>query len=494
MSKDELQHLLGELSLKSPKGSRLLNQLEKIDGEKKILELRLQETQKRHERWTADKACLEQFIEEEDVNNVLSNIPLAKKLLNGNIDLEHPGQSHALAELAVTLSEQDIDPSIPRTARAIHLYYQEYFTSERPPEKLDSEAKKAMEDFWEDPGRGAHESFPRYLDYLKQLDLFCETGAPLPDEKPSYAAALHLKTMLAHPKEQWVSQLLDNTEWDLTHNNPLRDLYFAVQNQSIAEGLFLTIESLEEDSLACFLDKILKADHFPQVVHNKLKNMEHQQLLRLQERCLKENLNFLLASVNNLIGIDKPGFYRALEKTQLPTDVFGKIVRDLFAPRQTTSGYGIDTLHLHRVLEQQKHLPQNLAVLLQQALPGGIEGRAIATALVFFKGLTKQLIEQRERLIPLERGSAEQAKLLKEISELDSVRFLLVSHIQDRIRSCRAAPKATGMSEIELREQLHDIYREELTKGGNANIKTAIEFLYKTFPNLAPLPKTNSTS
>jgi hypothetical protein len=493
LSKDELQLLLGELSLKSPKGSRLLNQLEKIDGEKKILELRLQETQKRHERWTVDKACLEQFIEEEDVNNVLSNIPLAKKLLDGDIDLEHPKQSHALAELAVTLSEQDIDPSIPRAARAIHLYYQEYFFSDRPPEKLDSEAKKAMEDFWEDPGRGSHESFSSYLDHLKQLDLFCEAGAPLADTMPSYAAALHLKKMLAQPKEPWILELLNKTEWDLTHNNSLRDLFFAVQTQSVAEGIFATIEQLEEDNLASFLEKVLKADHFPQIVHNKLKAMEHQQMLHLQERCLKENLNFLLASVNNLIGIDKPGFYRALEKTQLPTEVFGKIVRDLFTPRQTTSGYGIDTLHLHRVLEQQKHLPQNLAVLLQQALPGGIEGRAIATALVFFKGLTKQLLEQRERLLPLERGSAEQAKLLKEISELDSVRFLLVSHIQDRIRSCRAAPRATGMTEIELREQLHDIYREELTKGGNANIKTALEFLYKTFPNLAPLPNTDPT-
>jgi hypothetical protein len=202
---------------------------------------------------------------------------------------------------------------------------------------------------------------------------------------------------------------------------------------------------------------------------------------------LELNLDFLLASVNNLVGLDRPGFYRALEKTELPAEVFDKIVDDLFTPRQTSTSYGIDALHLDRVLDQQKDLPQNLVTVLQKALPRGLDGRAIAGALDFFRGLTQQYSEHRDQLASVAVGSSEEATLKKTISDLDSVRFLLFSHIQDRLRSCRAVPKATGMSHEELSKQLHNIYQDELTKGGNANIRTTLEFLYKSFPHLAPV-------
>jgi hypothetical protein len=493
LSQDQLQKLLGEISEESPCGSRTLRKLNFLERKQTSLKDQLEASKDFYEHWLLDKKQLERLIEENDFNERLSALGHPSKILEGNIDLEKDDQRHAISELVVTLPQTTTRYDIlHKVIHALHLYYKTYFEDRSPPPPFDEKAQKQLDEFNTDPERGASQNFQEFLAYKSWLSQNSKDEA-WDGDIPDYAPILHADIIASHENLERRRELLENTVWNDAHG-PLFENMFRQQSD---QGMGIELIALMEKHGTLryhFINQELKRKHQHPTVLNWLQDRKLQELVDMQKRAIEENLDQLLGMLTNIVGIDQPEFYHSLKQTPLQGEIFDKMVTSLSSsPAQRQ--YGMDQQHLHKVLHTQEELPKNLATVLQNGLPRGLENCRLKDSFDFILRLNSKvnaLKSELESFSEAHRHGPEFAKIKLEYTDTETVRFILFTHIHDRLKMSKNSPKSlkssTGMSPEELRDLLHQLYSFELTTGRNGNISGYIEHLYEVLPSLQSQP------
>ena len=494
LSQDELQHLLDELIEKSPCGSRQLTQLKRIAFEQQIWELRIRESREVHQRWESAQKSLQRLIIENDFNGVMAQLGHPARILGGAVQLDKATQKLAMAELSVTLQQRpEVEVAIGKLALAIHLYFQRYFKDEQAPPKEDPKALEALMAFKRDPLKGAYPQFLEFTALTQYLEALVKTQGvePFPSwEKnwPPYSGILIFELYRCDLPHALREFLIETSPWEKSHLSYLEQLFELELSKDIAQKILSKMLSLENTLTLEFVDCQLRKNHHGELLHSWLRAHDSATLTQYQSQAVQKNLNVLLGALNNLIGLDQAAFYKALEKEELKPGVFGQIVDSLFsqAPQQQ---YGIDQQHLRRILDQQENLPKNLIAVLQRTLPRGLEGKSIPAALDFMDRLNDRIAEFREKMELSEGLSLEQKE---ELSDTETVRYILCAHIHARLLSTKAMDKITEMPLNQLVERLLKLQRFELTTGRNRNITKFLEHLWSQQTQLAKLSLTEA--
>jgi hypothetical protein len=447
----------------------------------------LQASQERHETWKHDKEQLERLIQENEFDERLQDLGHPSKILDGPINLSSDQQKNAISELAVTLPQNTLDQqALFKIAQAVQLYFKSYFQPDGPPPELDQKVSDQLDQFNQDPEKGASEAFQLFLSYQSLLKQRPPT--PSTEKLPPYAPLLHADVILDSDEENVRSHFLSNTVWDESHHHLLETIFKQESSHSLAQ---MTLDILSRLGLLTmsFLDQELKRQHQVSVIQEIVQTQDLAIILEQQKQAIKENLDHLLGLLTNIIGVDQPEFYQSLKKQPLHSDIFKKIVASLFAsPAQRQ--YGMDQQYLQQVLSTQEDFPKNLVSVLQSGLPRGLEGCRLKDAFHFFARLNENAATIKEKCDELWATSPEgpeYAHTKLECTDLETVRFIIFTHIHDRIKASKAKPKLIEMSHPELREQLQNSYTFELTTGKNNNISNYIEHLWSTLPQISPL-------
>ena len=450
----------------------------------------LQASRERHQTWKHDKHQLERLIQENQFDERLQDLGHPSKILEGSIDLNTDHQKNAISELVVTLPKSTQDQqNLLKITQAIQLYYKSYFQPHGPPPEVDLSVLDKLDQFNKDPEKGASEdfqSFLRYQDFLQQWP-----SGPWEGDLPHYAPLLHADVILDSDHEDRRSHYLNNTLWDDSHVHLLESFFRQESSPQLAQDT-LELMSRRGHLTLKFLDQQLKRQHQVSAIQKVIQAQDLPQLLAQQKQAIQENLEHLLGLLTNIIGVDQPEFYQSLKQHPLHSDIFKKILASLFAsPAQRQ--YGMDQQHLQYVLNTQEEFPKNLVAVLQSGLPRGLEGCRLKDAFDFFTRLNERTAVIKDKLNELWQKAPEgleyaQTKL--ESTDMETVRFILFTHIHDRIKASKAKSKLVEMNHPELREQLQNCYTFELTTGKNNNISDYIEHLWNILPQLSPLNST----
>ena len=426
---------------------------------------------------------------EHDFNGVMAQLGHPARILGGAVQLDKATQQLAMAELSVTLQQRpEVEKSIAKLALALHLYFQRYFKDGQAPPKEDPKALEALAAFKNDPQKGASPNFLEYTALAQYLETLVKAQgtAPLPrwEKKwPPYSAILIFELYRCDLPQALREFLIETSPWEKSHLSYLLQLFELEDSKDVAQKILSKMLSLENTLALEFVDRQLRQNHHGELLHQWLKARDVATLAQYQIQAVEKNLNVLLGALNNLVGLDQVAFYKALEKEEMKPGVFGQIVDSLFsqAPQQQ---YGIDQQHLQRILDQQENLPKNLIAVLQRTLPRGLEGKSIPAALDFMDRLNDRIADFREKMEHSEGLSLEQKE---ELSDTETVRYILCAHIHARLLSTKVMEKITEMPLSQLVERLLKLQRFELTTGCNRNITKFLNHLWIQQTQLANL-------
>jgi|SaaInlStandDraft_1057018.scaffolds.fasta_scaffold15505_3 hypothetical protein len=488
LDRDDLTPLLEQLVEQSPRGSRELGKMRRLEGEQRDLLSRLEKSRQRHARWQKSKSTLDHLIAEHDFIGQLQELGRPYRLLGGEISLDEDRQRHAISELVVTLeSEGRGRPIVQQIARALNLYYREFFMDGQGPEEEDGDLVSEEQSFREDKERGGN---PAYGGYLKFLNLVKKKDlSSLGESKsdwPVYAPILLAEAILDAGEDlDFRRDTFALTHWERSHDHLLYRIFSREKNVDFSKTILEVLRSSGPEHHLPFFDRQFTGGHREELVVAELTSLEPSVQEELRTLALEKNCAQVLAVLTNALGMAPSLYYQALKQEGIETDVFSRLVEWLFKPISKRH-YGMDAVYAQKVLEEQKDWPRKMISVMQNAMPRGIEGQSLASALTFFEGLQEKrlnLAREKSSVNP-QREGRRHCELSLALSDLESARFILFSYIHDRIVAGKALPKLMGMSQAELAIRLVRVENFEMEVGPNQNIREHLFNLFKEFPVL----------
>lgn len=488
LDRDDLTPLLEELVEQSPRGSRELGKMRRLEREHRELLLRLEKSRQRFARWQKSKSTLEHLIAEHDFIGQLQELGRPYRLLGGDISLEEDRQRHAISELVVTLeSEGRGRPIVQQIARALNLYYREFFVDGQGPEEEDSQLVQEETSFKQDPEKGgsdAYASFLKFLTLIKEKDLGAlEEGR---DHWPVFAPILLAEAILdAEDNLEFRKKAFRLANWERSHDHLLYRLFSREDDHEFSKEILEVLRRSGPENHLPFFDRQFTGGHREELVVAELNALESSKMEELRALALEKNCAQVLAFLTNALGMDPSLYYQALKEEGIETNVFSRLVEWLFKP-VSKKHYGMDAVYAQKVLEEQKEWPRKMISVMQNAMPRGIEGQSLSNALTFFEGLQEKRLHLLRELSTVnpQREGRHHCELTLSLSDLESARFILFSYIHDRIVAGRALPKVVGMSHADLGMRLIKLEGLEMEVGPNQNILEHLFNLFQKFPVL----------
>jgi hypothetical protein len=473
-------------------GTRRLNELKQLERDRLDLVTAIEASERNFHSFSNSKQMLSQLLVEHNFDTEMQKLGYPAKVLNGKINLDQDHQKVALDELSVTLGVKSSFPDeLNKIITALKLYYKTYFNDGQPPQKVDPTMAKALQAFDADSEKGANTDFQLYLksqEALSEADLGQLELTKLNNiEQKDFILALFAEWMVQSKNPAFLHHLLNLCQWDISHMKLLEHCYEKSADEDFAKACLDKILELGQDPNSSFLDHQLELDHHPQWIRSYLSTLSQKQLEERQKEALEQNLQHLLGALINLKGLDQKYFYQILGKSGLRNGVFKHLVDSLFHQANPQGVYGMDHHYAKQVLQQHRHSPANVIATLQKAMPRGLEGTQVQDFFNFLDTINQQLktcLDRRALLESLNKRDEEFSKTLLEISDHQTIRFLLFSYIYDRIKTSNTNFKALGLSSDQLRDLLEAQYQFELQWGKNRNILNYIQNIRQKNPIL----------
>ena len=488
LDRDDLTPLLERLVEQSPRGSRELGKMRKLEREHRELISRLEKSRQRYARWQKSKSTLEHLIAEHDFIGQLQELGRPYRLLGGEISLDEDRQRHAISELVVTLeSEGRGRPIVQQISRALNLYYREFFSEGQGPEQEDGELVEEENSFRQDPERGGN---PQYANFLKFLRLVnkgeLRSLEETKDDWPVFAPILLAEAILGEGENlDFRRKAFQLADWERSHDHLLYRIFSREESLDFSKEILGVLRRSGPENHLPFFDRQFTGGHREELVVSELTSLDASKQESLRALALEKNCAQVLALLTNSLGMDPALYYQALKEEGIETNVFSRLVEWLFKPVPKRH-YGMDAVYAQKVLEEQKEWPRKMISVMQNAMPRGIEGQSLANALTFFEGLQEKrlhLLREMSTVNP-EREGLRHCELSLCLSDLESARFILFSYIHDRIVAGRALPKVMGMPHAELAIRLLRVEGLEMEVGPNQNVMEHLFNLFQKFPVL----------
>lgn len=473
-------------------GTRRLNELKQLERDRLDLVSAIEESERNFHSFSSSRQMLSQLLVEHNFDAEMQKLGYPAKVLNGKINLDQDHQKIALDELSVTLGVKSNFPKeLNKIITALKLYYKTYFKNGQPPQKVDPQAAQALKAFDAHPEKGAHPDFQAYLSTqqtLSDADLGRIDLSTLEQlEQKDFTLALFAEWMVTSKNIPFLQTLLKLGKWDLSHIKLLEHGYEKSPDADFAKACLDKILNLGQAPNSSFLDHQLELDHHPQWIRSYLSTLNEKELEERQQEALEQNLQHLLGALINLKGLDQKYFYQILGKSGLRNGVFKHLIDSLFHHANPQGVYGMDHHYAKQVLQQHRHSPANVIATLQKAMPRGLEGTQIQDFFNFLDTINLQLkecLDRKANMEILKKRDAEYSKTLLEVSDHQTIRFLLFSYIYDRINTSNTNFKALGLSSDQLRDLIETQYQFECQWGKNRNILNYIQNIRQKNPIL----------
>ena len=491
MSQDELHNILGELVKSSPLGTRKLNNLKQLERERQELVTALENSQREFHAYENSKQVLSQLLSEHNFDGEMQRLGYPAKVLKGQINLDNDQQRFALDELTVTLSvKNDFPESLGKIIQALKLFYKNYFKDGQPCKEVDDQAKADLENFDQHPEKGQLDDFKTFLAYQEVLSKAEEENDFSGIDKladSDFKLALFSEWMDKSQNSSFIQHLIELGNWDISHVKLFERCYSQAESSDFAQICIDKIIALGQEPSSVFINDQFENDRHTDIIRNYLSSLPPQKLEHRQKEALEQNLQHLLSALINLKGLDQKYFYQMLGKKGLRTGVFRHLVDSMFFQNKAQGIYGMDHNYAKQVLNEQSATPGNIIATLQKAMSRGLEGTQIEDFFTFLNSVNLKLkdhLEVKAKLDILSLKDKTYSQNLMQISDYQTIRFLLFSYIYDRINTSNTNFKSLGLSPARLSELIENQHNFELEWGKNRNILSYIQNIWKSSPEL----------
>ncbi len=488
---ESLQDLLGELVKMADGLPQHIEDMQNLDIERCRLEAAAMKPRKRVEDWKSSRKLLSHLIEHTRFNEVIQMKEYPKRLLKGDIDLDHYTQRYAVAELSNTLiHDKEIQQRHLKLLKALQLYYSDFFSDDGQPPREDMLAEKALMEFRQDPKRGANAQYLIFVGYQERLmsaDKDSEQIDRLDADRPDFYDDLHAFCLCRMQSQELKIWLLESTPWKARHV-PALESFFSLESN--AELLRVCLERLSE------LD-VLQPPFFNRHLEDEIRGpMLKVLLLKQPENKLRELVTASIESgwenifqvLTNAIGGDQRQLYQSLTVHRLKPDFFKRMLQTLFHMNEGQNAYGLDSIHMQRVIAAQGEIPRNVLHVLQTAFPRGPSASPVEDLFRLMDSFNKEQKELQLQMSPYENGLQQKERnyleLVMQISSVESCRIITFFHILDGLKSRLVNPHLLGMDLAQLKKLLLKQLQFELAGGRNRNIINAIDAIQKRHPEL----------